>query len=599
MEVVPQDLAEYWQGLNEKIAEAAAIDDYKTAARYQDEIITLCKERNYIARLFHAYFMYAQWKFESRDISAGNAYIDSTEQLYIKSQMQSLRPRLYMLKAQNILSSDSALTFYEMALEDSAYLPDNYKDALLSGLCASYLHKGYYQEAKVYIPRLFQLGSLNPNRSGRLVGEMILYQWLNLIEMELKDTVAAFDAISTAHRILEDSLDGKGNSFVFVSLGDYYYDVKQYDSALYYYGKHEASLMEDEDRISMIEAHMRKALVYTAICDFKKADEAIRFVETQGVPSLKEIGYLLADYHRTKYAVDKHFGRMQQALAALEETARLEDNLHDQQKSQQLEVLEENLTRARAEKTIAEKEQEINRQQVYTFSFLIAAVLISSIGVLLVVNQRRKKMIESQRMKTLEQEAIIEKGQVRIDAENEERKRISKEMHDDIGPALTTLSLAANMIQQEAGDESGKKVADVIQKNASILGAQMNEIVWSLNSGNDNLNSLTAYIRKYATAFFQVNGTPVHFNIDIGAENIILDGHKRRSIYQAVKEVLTIVGKYPTVAVELNMKREGDLLSINIQTSCIEEVLLVNMSETGGMLVRTENGVEMKMPLAP
>lgn len=571
-EPIPVEDTTYWKNINTQSIEAIAKEDNKSADFFQQQIIEYCKKKGLNARLFHAYFINAQRMYRLNNTAEGEKYADSAGQIANQSDIRALKPQLNILLAQNpkLRGKDSALMYYKAALEDSAYLEDNYKDALFSGLCVNYLEKEYYREAKSYIPRIFELAKLDPNRNHRLAGYLALYQWQYLCDMELNDTISAFNAINTAYKIMTDSLNGNGDDGIYLSLADYYFvNKKNYDSALYFYDQYAKATMSSDNVSGNTIPQILKAEVYVEKNDYKTARAYLAAIKQNGLPPDDAMGNFLLDYYETYYKVNKHYGNFPAALSDLEKAFSITKKKHEEEKSKVLAELEESLTKARAEKTILEKEQQINKQKLYILAFAGACILFILIGLLLFINQRRKKLLEQQRLKTLEQQIIIEKTQLRIQAEDDERKRISKEIHDDIGPALTTLNLAANMLQQTSQDEH-RNIVSLITKNTSSLSIQMNEIIWSLNSGNDNVQSLVAFIRKFATSFLQPAGIKLIFNANIDNANTLIEGYKRRNVYHSVKEVLNNAVKYAQAAeVKINITHKPHQLYISIHDNGI------------------------------
>ena len=71
---------------------------------------------------------------------------------------------------------------------------------------------------------------------------------------------------------------------------------------------------------------------------------------------------------------------------------------------------------------------------------------------------------------------------------------IGREMHDDIGSALTTI-LYLNDDLKIKSKEDDNKIADKIAATATGVVDKMNEIIWSMNRQYDTLDDLIAYTR--------------------------------------------------------------------------------------------------------
>jgi signal transduction histidine kinase len=89
------------------------------------------------------------------------------------------------------------------------------------------------------------------------------------------------------------------------------------------------------------------------------------------------------------------------------------------------------------------------------------------------------------RLATLERQRALE----------QERSRIARDMHDEIGARLTQISLLSAMTEGSASDETevrtqSKKISGL----ARGLTQSLDEIVWAVRPQNDNLESLVDYL---------------------------------------------------------------------------------------------------------
>jgi len=147
-----------------------------------------------------------------------------------------------------------------------------------------------------------------------------------------------------------------------------------------------------------------------------------------------------------------------------------------------------------------------------------------------------------------------------------ERQRISGDMHDDIGTGLSTMLIYVNLLKSKL---SGKLEYPDIERVASLgdeLVAQMKEIVWSLNPDNDSLESLLMFIRQYFAQLFE----PMPYSTSIIFPSVIpvvaLKGVIRRNVYLSIKETLNNVIKHANADwVELKVQLHPDKLIISIK----------------------------------
>ncbi|WP_148707263.1 ligand-binding sensor domain-containing protein [Chitinophaga skermanii] len=129
-------------------------------------------------------------------------------------------------------------------------------------------------------------------------------------------------------------------------------------------------------------------------------------------------------------------------------------------------------------------------------------------------------------------------------AVDQERARISSDMHDDLGSGLSTIRLLSEIAKRKIKDPSQTNEIERISSAAGELVDKMSEIIWAMNSSNDSLANLIAYMRSFGADFLEHAHIQVHFLIPETIPNVKLSGGTRRNIYLAVKESLHNVVKH-------------------------------------------------------
>jgi len=159
--------------------------------------------------------------------------------------------------------------------------------------------------------------------------------------------------------------------------------------------------------------------------------------------------------------------------------------------------------------------------------------------------------------KLREQLLILEKEK----AVEQERTRISRDMHDDLGSGLTKIAILSEVTQRQLQQpEKAEKQLHTISDSARALVDNLNEIIWTLNPQHDNLDSLMAYIRDYATRYFDATEIATSFSYPAVIPSLHLTDQQRRNIFLVVKESLNNISKHAQasrVIIELKMKENN------------------------------------------
>jgi signal transduction histidine kinase len=211
------------------------------------------------------------------------------------------------------------------------------------------------------------------------------------------------------------------------------------------------------------------------------------------------------------------------------------------------------------------------------FSVLNSAIVYYEIGLVFelawllmgLAYKNRKETIERarerERLRTENEKKELEKQMAIMEAQQQERNRISADMHDELGSGVTAIRLMSEIVRAKMKDTTLPEI-DKISNSANDLITKMNTIIWTMSSSNDTVENLITYIRTYAFEYFDSTGIECRFNLPPAIPNIELSGEKRRNIFLAVKESLNNVVKHArATSVIIDVKIHDRRLNINIQ----------------------------------
>ncbi len=204
--------------------------------------------------------------------------------------------------------------------------------------------------------------------------------------------------------------------------------------------------------------------------------------------------------------------------------------------------------------------------QTWWFRILVAIVALSIIIFIV-------RLIYISRLRR--QRALLEK-QLAVQFE---RQRISAEMHDDIGAGLSGIRLLTEMTKGKVKDTAASNEVEKIYESVGDISAKMKEVIWSLNTENDELSSLISYIQRQARSWLEHYPCQLTITIPEKIPDVEIDGESRRNIFLTVKE-----------AVHNIIKHSGaDKVTINI--AC-DEQLIITVSDNGkGMHVNENSNI--------
>lgn len=153
---------------------------------------------------------------------------------------------------------------------------------------------------------------------------------------------------------------------------------------------------------------------------------------------------------------------------------------------------------------------------------------------------------------------------------NDERIRISKEMHDDLGAGLTQISLiseAAKQIYKEGGYPQEEL------KNISATSRQLienvSEIIWAMNPEFDTISGMFAYLREQLGKLLEYSGKSYELNFPENYTEGKISNIRRKNISMLLKEAVN------------NSIKHSHASSVFVKLSIIGNTLHMEVKDNG------------------
>lgn len=148
------------------------------------------------------------------------------------------------------------------------------------------------------------------------------------------------------------------------------------------------------------------------------------------------------------------------------------------------------------------------------------------------------------------------------------RDRIARDLHDDIGSTLGSISFYSEALKRKlssANDPMAQQVAEKIGTTSREMIDQMSDIVWSVDPKNDDAGALVKRLRDLSTDLLAAKGIDLRFEADDRLRERRLSAEARRNLFLICKEALYNAIKYAdTRRVEITLRDGPDRISITI-----------------------------------
>lgn len=141
------------------------------------------------------------------------------------------------------------------------------------------------------------------------------------------------------------------------------------------------------------------------------------------------------------------------------------------------------------------------------------------------------------------------------------RNKIASDLHDDIGSALTSISIFSEVADQQLKkhglQDTREIVGHIAYHSRSMLDA-MDDIVWAVNPNNDHFNDLFVRMREFAIPLLETRAVNFDMLIDQEIEEASLSMGLRKNIYLIFKECINNILKHSqSSAIAVSVKKYG------------------------------------------
>lgn len=167
----------------------------------------------------------------------------------------------------------------------------------------------------------------------------------------------------------------------------------------------------------------------------------------------------------------------------------------------------------------------------------------------------------------VQQQTAIIRDNVRREAVWEERSRIAQDIHDDVGAALTQISLLGELGRREGAtaETMMRQLGKVVQKSRDAVRA-LDEIVWTVNPVNDSLEKAVSYLCQTAQDLLRETPIRCRLQVDYELPPGTLGAKVRHNLFLAIKEALNNAVKHSGASeLRFGLALEAGRLKVTIE----------------------------------
>lgn len=354
-------------------------------------------------------------------------------------------------------------------------------------------------------------------------------------------------------------------AMLYNNLGIVYKYLKNYDKSIECYQKSLAISEKIGSKFLVAANLINIGNVYEMKGDYKKAIE----LNKKGLQTGKEINSqeliigayesLATDYaktgdYKTGYTIFRTYAAINDSFINIDRSKQMaEMQTKYETEKKEKEILSLTQQKEIDNLNLSKKELLLQKRNYQILAILGIGILLSIVSYLLYNRQQL-------RQKQAREKAIH-------DAEYNERMRIAKDVHDDLGSGLSKISLTASLAEQKS-HTNGNMVQDVrqIASMSKDLVDNMRDLIWVLNPENTTLDNLIARLREYCADYIEGTGIEPVLLFPEYVPDIHISRETQRNIFSTVKEAINNVVKHAGAGmINIQLKLHEGSLSITIQ----------------------------------
>jgi len=133
----------------------------------------------------------------------------------------------------------------------------------------------------------------------------------------------------------------------------------------------------------------------------------------------------------------------------------------------------------------------------------------------------------------------------RLHALDQQRTRIARDLHDDLGADLSRLAILSERLRlEDLPPEANRSQLQTIAASSREMVESIRELVWATDPRNDLLENLVAYVREYVAEVIEEAGLRARLDFAEELPRCQVSSEFRRNVFLAVKEALANVLKH-------------------------------------------------------
>lgn len=351
------------------------------------------------------------------------------------------------------------------------------------------------------------------------------------------------------------------SAYAFTSIGKVYLDKGNFSKAEEYL---RSSLLISEQLQSPLEVTLTQIELARLYSYTERPDEALQMSKDAYETSIKinflkgkqlsseqlSVAYEMKDDYQSALHYFKEYKNLSDTLFTLEEK-KIIDNTQTQ-------IIIER-------ETYDLKLKQDKESAFYTLLLVCFSILLVSAIIWFFYS---RKLRDRQHEITIRQKELESEQKIIYSTQNE-RIRISQDMHDDLGTSLSGLRIFSEMLLNKTSDEKSKLEHQKLFEMTKEITLKVRDIVWTLNNKNDFIDNLIWYCHHYAENLLGNFLVQLNVKVQKDIPKLEISGHTRKQLFLTVKEAFN------------NILKHSEANKVELSFLYADEVFMIQITDNG------------------
>lgn len=281
-----------------------------------------------------------------------------------------------------------------------------------------------------------------------------------------------------------------------MNLGVCYMEAQAYDSAIFYFFAADTLFEEKQDKKGLSMVKVDIGICYAKMKAFSKAESFIELGKQYAEETASNVQMKHA--YEGLYELAYARGHYQTAVEHLKTAVNYERKIHNEEINEKVAEMETRYQTEKKEKDLAVRNKQLADAQVKAKNQQLAILMLA--GGLSLVLAMIALLVRHQRLR---RERMLQRARMAL---QEERLRISRDLHDNIGAELTLISSSLDAHAFKAPDAHTRRELEHIGTFSRNAMAQLRETIWAIRSEAISVDALSLRLMDYTAKLCKPSG---------------------------------------------------------------------------------------------